>query len=125
MMEINIPVSIGELFDKYVILKIKEEKIKDPTKLENIKREISFLKPLVDSFSLRPLLWLDLFKVNGTLWKIEDRIREKERKKEFDAVFISLARRIYKLNDRRAKIKRTINEEYGSQIVEEKSYGKY
>ena len=124
-MEINIPVSIGELFDKYVILKIKEEKIKDPTKLENIKREISFLKPLVDSFSLRPLLWLDLFRVNGTLWKIEDRIREKERKKEFDAVFISLARRIYKLNDRRAKIKRTINEEYGSQIVEEKSYGKY
>jgi hypothetical protein len=36
--------------------------------------------------------------------------------------FIALARSVYQQNDRRAAIKRRINERLGSEIIEEKSY---
>ena len=38
---------------------------------------------------------------------------------------MALARRVYLDNDRRAAIKRAINEAAGSEIVEEKSYKPY
>jgi len=63
-----------------------------------------------------------LTSVNSELWRVEDEIREKESQKEFDNVFIELARSIYRLNDLRATIKREINSALLSEIVEEKSY---
>ena len=36
--------------------------------------------------------------------------------------FIELARSVYQRNDRRAAIKRRINQRLGSEIIEEKSY---
>lgn len=51
-MLISIPVSIGELFDKYTILLIKLDKISDSTKLEHVKTEISELKPFIEKFNL-------------------------------------------------------------------------
>ncbi|MFO1409145.1 MAG: hypothetical protein U1F06_02025 [Steroidobacteraceae bacterium] len=60
--------------------------------------------------------------VNTRLWDIEDRIREHEAGRRFDASFIELARAVYGVtNDERAAIKR-INVALGSKIVEEKSY---
>jgi hypothetical protein len=63
--------------------------------------------------------------VNEILWNVEDSIRNKERNKEFDQDFIEMARSVYITNDRRAEIKRKINEKYSSEFIEEKSYKPY
>ena len=39
-MEVNIPVSLGELLDKITILEIKSKKISNESKLTNIKKEV-------------------------------------------------------------------------------------
>lgn len=126
-MSINIPVSIGELWDKYTILKIKELKINDVTKLEHVKREIEYLDTYINTYDdyINSSNYLTLMEVNNKLWNIEDNIREKERLKEFDDVFIELARSVYIINDERARIKSKINEKYKSKIYEVKSYKKY
>ena len=67
----------------------------------------------------------ELKQVNEALWEIEDRIRDCERAQDFGPDFIALARSVYKTNDRRAAIKRQINDLAGSTIVEEKSYSQY
>ena len=79
----------------------------------------------IDSNYHKTKYFKELSNVNEDLWHIEDGKRECERKKKFDSSFIELARSVYKKNDLRAKIKRKINEKYGSLIVEEKSYDKY
>jgi len=67
----------------------------------------------------------DLKRLNETLWEIEDAIRDCERREDFGAEFIRLARSIYKINDKRAAIKRAINALHNSAIVEQKSYSPY
>jgi hypothetical protein len=69
--------------------------------------------------------FLALKEVNLKLWHIEDDIRIKEQKKEFDKDFIELARSVYFINDDRAKIKKEINLKYKSDLVEEKEYVDY
>ena len=63
--------------------------------------------------------------VNEKLWKIEDRIRLREKARNFDQEFIELARAVYYNNDDRAAIKREINVNLGSELREEKSYQDY
>ena len=67
----------------------------------------------------------ELDKVNSQLWTIEDDIREKEKRNEFDESFINLARSVYKVNDKRAFFKKQINVKTGSLLIEEKSYSQY
>jgi hypothetical protein len=118
----HIPVSLGELYDKYCILLIKSEKIINETKQIEINKELSFLKPFIDNYNLNNELQQKLKIVNEKLWSIEDDIREKENKNEFDDEFIQLARLVYKTNDERAKIKFDINKCLNSEINEIKSY---
>ena len=66
-----------------------------------------------------------LKQVNERLWEIEDEIRVCERRQDFGARFIELARSVYQENDQRAAIKRAINDWLGSPLVEEKSYPAY
>jgi len=124
-----IEVSVGELIDKITILEIKAERIKDPAKLRNIHRELELLQRAtadhVQSGDALNTLSRDLRNVNAQLWDIEDRIRERERDKNFDAQFIELARSVYRTNDLRAELKQRINALLGSTIVEEKSYQPY
>lgn len=124
----KVEISNGELVDKLTILKIKEERILDKAKLRNIKNEIDELSPLykkiLESKNIS-YLFDELMMVNLHLWDIEDSIREKERRKEFDEDFVSLARSVYFQNDKRASIKKQINMETGSFLVEEKSYSNY
>ena len=124
-----IPISWGELFDKITILQIKSEKILSPASLKNIDRELKQLSLVFDKAftenSLALKLAEELREINFKLWDIEDRIREKEKKKVFDNEFIQLARNVYIKNDQRSVIKRTINEAFGSELIEEKSYSKY
>jgi|SRR5271165_216533 len=121
-----VPVAIGELIDKITILEIKAERITDPAKLRNIQRELSQLLPLWnrrrEAGPVLDALARELKKINEVLWTIEDDIRECESRQEFGARFIELARAVYRNNDRRAALKRKINELSGSTITEEKSY---
>jgi hypothetical protein len=102
--------------------------IKDPSKLSNIEREYKELyndcTDLLRDSSIN-LLYSQLKSINQDLWKVEDDIRDLERKKDFGEEFISLARKVYFTNDERARVKKEINLESGSQLVEEKSYQDY
>lgn len=128
-MSIKIEISVGELLDKITILQIKAERISDTAKLENIEKELGVLQAqwkaspysssnLDDNASA-------LKKVNEELWEIEDKIRDKEKQRTYDNGFIELARSVYITNDKRAEIKRTINNKTGSELIEEKSYSDY
>ena len=128
-MIVKIPVSVGELIDKITILEIKNKKIKDKKKLINIKLELKLLNDFVKKKKLNSKLIknlkLKLFKVNQNLWLVEDKLRDHEYKNNFNQSFITLARKVYFLNDQRSVIKKNINESFGSKIVEEKSYKQY
>jgi hypothetical protein len=120
------PVSWGELIDKITILEIKAQRIADPAKRANVARERAALVAARDAGGALPPtiapLAAELRAVNETLWEIEDAIRDREAAGDFSAKFVDLARRVYKTNDRRAALKRRINEALGSELVEEKSY---
>jgi hypothetical protein len=118
----HIPVSFGELCDKYSILQIKSERVKDENKLAEINKELLYLKPHMDKLNLNNTDYQKLKNINEKLWNIEDDIRIKEKKNEFDSDFIELARSVYKTNDERAKIKNDINILLKSEIKEIKSY---
>ena len=123
---INAPISIGELVDKITILEIKKIKLQN-SKLENVLKELSFLRKLMEEnqIEITDDLFTQLKEINLTLWNIEDQIRIKEKNKEFDNIFIELARSVYFKNDKRAEIKKRINQLSNSEITEEKSYAEY
>lgn len=128
-MSIKVDVSVGEFIDKLTILQIKSERISDNDKLVNINKEKSVLEAewknseysKVDISKLKE----ELFRINESLWEIEDDIRDKEFAKEFDEKFIELARAVYVTNDERARVKKEINALVGSELTEEKSYKDY
>jgi hypothetical protein len=129
MAELLVPISPGELIDKITILEIKSQRMTDAAKLHNVRTELTLLG---DTWKASPFAaadistqWEGLRDVNGKLWDIEDRIRDKERDGLFDAEFIALARAVYVTNDERAAIKKQINTRLGSALVEEKSYAAY
>ena len=124
-----IPVSWGELFDKITILQIKIENLHEKNALNNVKTEHDQLNAIYNNNFLKDeiaiVLFNDLKEINQKLWDIEDKIRDKEKRKKFDKEFIELARNVYFTNDERSRIKRNINETFRSKIIEEKSYSKY
>jgi len=124
---VKIDVSIGEVVDKISILSIKLKKIKGREKLKNIRKEYDLLKNSLEEIGIKTGSeeFKQLEEINLKLWDIEDKIRLKEAKKEFDDEFIQLARSIYFNNDKRADIKREINLKHGSELIEEKEYADY
>lgn len=126
---LTIEVAAGELIDKITILEIKCERIGDRGKRQNVRTEYEGLTRVRDK-AFKPSRDIArhtaaLKVVNEELWDLEDRIRACEKAKEFGPDFVEFARAIYVTNDRRAKIKRAINDDLGSRIVEEKSYEEY
>jgi hypothetical protein len=129
MKDILVPVSPGELLDKITILRIKVARIMDPGKVANVRLELDLLeKTWRDAGCAAFDVARDeraLEEVNERLWDVEDLIRDKEAKQTFDREFIELARAVYVANDERAAIKKRINLQLGSRLVEEKSYKPY
>ena len=127
--EILVPISVGELVDKITILKIKKKKILNKAKQTNIIKELNFLEKIYKSnFTKNRKIKLyekELIKINKNLWEIEDQIRNCESKKNFNEIFINLARAVYLNNDKRAIVKKKINLLTKSHIVEEKFYKSY
>jgi hypothetical protein len=125
MTEIRVPISPGELLDKLTILRIKAERVTDPEKLANVRRELALLEASWRGAGAELDLSDEeraLARVNGALWEIEDALREHEAAQRFDAEFIALARSVYQHNDERAALKRRVNVKLGSALIEEKSY---
>ena len=124
--EVQVPISVGELIDKITILEIKAERISDPAKRPNVEAELKALAavrdagvpkgPRLDALTER------LGGINRTLWDIEDDIRSHEKRQDFGPRFVELARSVYRQNDERARVKKEINQLVGSRFVEEKSY---
>lgn len=125
-MEVQIPVSIGELIDKITILQIKAGHFRGEA-LANVQRELNLLEQERRDAALSVPADLEqaLAAINGKLWTIEDAIREREAASDFGEHFIELARSVYRCNDQRAALKRQINASTGSSLVEEKSYSTY
>ena len=128
-MTITVEVSYGEMLDKISILEIKLEKVTDSGQRENIARELAILSDARDKglaggpdFSV---IYQGLKDINLQLWGIEDDIRDCERRQDFGAEFVALARSVYRMNDRRAALKRELNDLLGSPLVEEKLYRDY
>ena len=122
-------VSWGELFDKITILQIKLENLTSKNALNNVGREFKQLNSILIKYFPNSIeakqLEEELKQINQQLWDIEDNIRDKERNRYFDDEFIQLARSVYIINDERSRIKRKINDIFGSEFVEEKSYSEY
>ncbi len=121
------PISAGELIDKITILRIKAQRIATDRR-PNVEHELALLEAL----AARELagvnldaLTAELTAINAGLWDIEDGKRDCERRGDFGPAFVALARSVYIENDRRAAVKRRINDAAGSDIVEEKSYTPY
>jgi Flp pilus assembly protein TadD len=122
-------IAAGELIDKITILEIKRDRLSDAAKLRNVRLELETLIAARDG-ALQPSeelarLTADLKAINETLWQVEDDLRACERQQDFGPRFVELARAVYRNNDRRAALKRQINELVGSALVEEKSYEQY
>ena len=122
-MILEIPVAAGEVIDKITILPLKAAHVTDERKRRNVTRELALLERIAADH-LPPLTDHEtaLAEINAQLWDVEAALRACEDAQHFDAAFIPLARSVYRLNDRRAEIKRAINEAVGSDIVEEKVY---
>ena len=128
-MKINVPASVGELFDKITILEIKKKKIKDKEKLKHVNAELNLLNKVVTKKKINKRKILKsinaLKSINLKLWNVEDKLRKLEKEKSFKSLFIQKARSVYILNDKRSVMKNNINIETNSDVNEVKSYEKY
>ena len=128
-MKINLPASIGELFDKITILEIKKLKIKDKTKLKIVNQELTLLKKVVLTKKINRRKLTSTIKklknINLQLWNVEDKLRVFEKNKSFKKDFVNYARKVYHMNDKRAFLKNEINIKTNSLISEVKSYEEY
>lgn len=118
---LEIPVSIGELFDKITILEIKQKYIQSKDKWKNVSRELEILTTKakdVDTTLIQHLIQ-SLEIVNENLWNLENIIR---RLQPIDQEYIQTSVMIRQLNDKRASIKRQINIIMKSEIIEEKEH---
>ncbi|WP_420449577.1 DUF6165 family protein [Candidatus Palauibacter sp.] len=129
-MNIEIPVSAGELIDRITILRLKQARIRDRRKLANVNSELANVEAVCE----RTIGRIDaapsrvrervaaLAKVNRGIWDVEDELRRLERAHDFGPRFTEAARQVYRLNDERHRLKRALSEVYGSPIIEEKSH---
>ncbi len=114
------PCSVGDLLDRITILRIKHARCSDGQRA-NVARELAQLEVLAGD---EPEME-ELSAVNLALWEVEDRLRAAEAEARFGEAFVADARSVYRLNDRRAAIKKALNARLGSDIVEEKVHPEY
>jgi hypothetical protein len=119
------PCSAGDLLDRITILQIKSHRIEDPAKLRHVLRELESLEETAADLLNDPMLWSstrELYGVNLKLWDIEEQVRLFIRASMLGEDYVAVATKVPQFNDRRATIKRRINELVGSALVEVKSH---
>lgn len=129
-MNIEIPVSAGELIDRISILRLKRARIRDRRKLANVNSELANVEAVcartIGALEAAPSRVrervAELDEANRRIWDVEDELRSLERVGDFGPRFVNAARQVYRLNDERHRLKRALSEDYGSAILEEKSH---
>lgn len=127
-MRLHIPVPPGELIDKITILKVKLLYIKEKKKAANIQKYLKELEGIRKSMLRRTAelarLERQLLALNKRQWQIEDAIRLHLKNTGPDQKFGALVSSMHESNNRRAAIKRKIDDHLGSDFLDEKSYAK-
>ena len=128
MKKILAEISLGELADKITILEIKLKKIVNKESQNIIKKEYQSLKKVdlkgIDLEKYKQL-FNELKSINEKLWDVENEKRLLEKNSDFGDKFVKVSRDVHFMNDKRAKIKKEINQSFGSNIEEVKEYTKY
>ena len=124
---ITIAISPGELLDRISILQIKSSRFPPGETRERIPAELSALlrerDQMIAMTDALAALAVDLAAVNESLWQVEDDLRACEVAGDLTARFVELGRLVYRTNDRRSGLKRRINEQLASSLIEAKCYG--
>ena len=120
----KIEVSNGELLDRISILELKKLRMKDPANLAIVEKEFLTLnKKCIILFtkndSALQVLYLELARINGVLWDLENEVRSGNLT---DKEFIVASKQIFKLNQKRNEFKNDINLVTGSEEFEAKEY---
>tara|TARA_R100001443_G_scaffold105434_1_gene114423 strand:- start:177 stop:548 length:372 start_codon:yes stop_codon:yes gene_type:complete len=120
----KIKISNGELLDRISILELKKLRVEDSAKLAVVEREFLELNPKCVSLftkndSSLQMLYLNLARINGMLWDLENIVRNKKIK---DKEFIKASRKIFELNEERNNLKNDINLVTGSDYLDVKEY---
>ena len=120
----NIKISNGELLDRISILELKKLRMKDPANLAIVEKEFLTLnKKCIILFtkndSTLQVLYLELARINGALWDLENEVRSGNLT---DKEFIVASKQIFKLNQKRNEFKNDINLVTGSEEFEAKEY---
>lgn len=121
---VSVLVSFGEVFDKYSILCLKEEKITDIEKLRYVREEKNELRSKIEkylqddliSFHFSILKW-----INDYIWKNCELIRVND---YTEHGYNNIVRKIVDFNDARVRVKNKIDYILSSPIREQKSYPK-
>jgi hypothetical protein len=123
--EFDIKIGAGEALDRHSILFIKLLKIKDKAKTKILAEQFEISINNIGSMLSVEDLYGDILNVNLALWDVEDKLRVLESQQDFGPEFVTLARQVYHLNDRRHSIKCQIDDRVGYKLVEQKEYVKY
>lgn len=119
--QICIPVSIGELVDKYSILEIKKKCISDSKKLADVKREMESIyicKKYIDAY---PRFYTQLVFINKKIWDLTDEIKCLD-PRETPTIYAQKSSEIFTFNQKRFRLKKYFNDLNDSVIKEQKSY---
>lgn len=121
-----VPISVGDLVDRMTILNLKLAHAPNAEQAMELQHQANMLETELKKISSGLPALTDLEKniadVNAKLWTVEDKIREAEAHKTFGDEFVALARSVYDLNDKRAVLKRKIDDAAGSRFREVKTY---
>lgn len=119
-------VGAGELLDRLTIVEIKTQHARSEAQRVRLRAELDGLRRGATDAGLFAADFeqalAELRAINEVLWRIEDDIRGCDAKGEFGHRFIDLARAVYTNNDHRSRIKRQVDDRYGSAMAEEKIY---
>mgnify|MGYP003636083841 FL=1 len=114
----KIEISNGDLIDKITILEIKIQEVSDKEKRKNIIKEYELLVEHEFKCSHKDRLK----DINYAIWGYQDMIRKLLRKNVLNNTFMNYAKRVHELGEERSILKRQIDTETRSNIIEEKGY---
>ena len=118
-MELSLPVSLGEAIDKFTILDIKLDIIKDARKKDiQIEYDILYtkLQPFIEKYGD---LYRTMKKVNKLIWDMMDILRDGNVNEE---KYLKICKECIDYNDIRFRVKNKINFVSNSTLMEQKSY---
>lgn len=128
-----IEISVGDLVDKMSILDLKQKYIKDPIKLEEVKKELTNMSPHNHYIQSQPFFYHLLYNVNDKIWNLTEEIKRFDMSRvifvddgysDYSELkrFAKISNDIFEYNQKRFRMKRIFDLLFSSDIKEQKSY---